>query len=70
MERVGEGSLGSRLGVNGGTLPVRIQGTDILLGGDVILSVNDIDVTVPAAIESAGLTKNDNYDRVSIASAP
>src|SRR6476620_2340540 len=42
VERIGEGSIGSRLGINSGTLKVTIQGADILFGGDVILSVNDI----------------------------
>lgn len=64
VQRIGEGSFGSRLGVNGGTFQVTIQGTDVLLGGDVILSVNDIDVTVPSAVESVALGQGDNYDRI------
>src|SRR6476619_1786065 len=47
VERIGEGSIGSRLGINSGTLRVTIQGADILFGGDVILSVNDISVVDP-----------------------
>ena len=64
VQRIGEGSFGSRLGMNGGTLQITIQGTDLLLGGDVILSVNDIDVTVPLAVESVALGQGDNYDRI------
>jgi S1-C subfamily serine protease len=64
VQRIGEGSFGSRLGVNGGTFQVTIQGTDVLLGGDVILSVNDIDVTGPSAVESVAVGQGDNYDRI------
>ena len=64
VQRIGEGSIGSRLGMNGGTLQVTIQGADVLLGGDVILSVNDIDVAVPSAVDSVALGEGDNYDRI------
>lgn len=64
VQRIGDGSIGSRLGIKGGTLQVTIQGADVLLGGDVILSVNDIDVTVPSAVESVALGEGDNYDRI------
>lgn len=64
VQRIGEGSIGSRLGINGGTLPVTIQGAEVLLGGDVILSVNDIDVTVPLTVESVAVGEGDNYDRI------
>ena len=64
VQRIGEGSIGSRLGINGGIFRVTIQGTDLLLGGDVILSVNDIDVTVPSAVESVAVGQGDNYDRI------
>jgi serine protease Do len=64
VQRIGEGSVGSRLRMNGGTLRVTIQGTDLLLGGDIILSVNDIDVTVPTMTESLALAAGDSYDRI------
>jgi S1-C subfamily serine protease len=64
VQRIGEGSVGSRLRMNGGTLRVTIQGTDLLLGGDIILSVNDIDVTVPTMTESFALAAGDSYDRI------
>ena len=63
VQRIGEGSVGSRLRMNGGTLRVTIQGTDLLLGGDIILSVNDIDVTAPTMTESFALAAGDSYDR-------
>jgi len=62
VQRIGEGSVGSRLRMNGGTLRVTIQGTDLLLGGDIILSVNDIDVTAPTMSESFALAAGDSYD--------
>jgi S1-C subfamily serine protease len=64
VQRVGEGSIASRLRIHGGTLRVNIEGTDLLLGGDVILSVNNIDVTAPQMIESFTLGAGDNYDRI------
>lgn len=45
VERVAEGSIASQLGIQPGTLRANIQGADLLLGGDVILSVNGIQIT-------------------------
>jgi len=64
VERIGNGSGGSRLRMNGGTLPVTIQGRDLLLGGDVILSVNEIDVIAPLPTETSAIGAGDNYDRI------
>ena len=65
VQRIGEGSIGSRLGINPGTLRVTIQGTDILLGGDVILSVNNISVIDPRSAQSLGsFTSDENYERI------
>ena len=44
VQRVADGSPGSRLGIRPGTLRASIEGSDLLLGGDVILSVNGIEV--------------------------
>jgi serine protease Do len=65
VQRIGEGSIGSRLGINGGTLHVTFQGADLLLGGDVILSVNDVDITATSTAEPpAGREAGDNYERI------
>jgi S1-C subfamily serine protease len=64
VQRVGEGSVASRLRINAGILRVTIQGTDLLLGGDVILSVNDIEITAPSISESLAVGAGDNYDRI------
>jgi len=64
VQRIGEGSMGSRLGINGGTLRVNVQGADLLLGGDVILSVNDIDVAAPTTTEPPAGVAGDNYERI------
>jgi serine protease Do len=65
VQRIGDGSIGSRLGINQGTLRVTIQGTDILLGGDVILSVNNIGVIDPRSAQSLGsFTSDENYERL------
>ncbi|HWN97676.1 MAG TPA: trypsin-like peptidase domain-containing protein [Blastocatellia bacterium] len=44
VQRVAEGSPGWRLGIRPGTLRASIEGSDLLLGGDVMLSVNGIEV--------------------------
>jgi serine protease Do len=65
VQRIGDGSIGSHLGINPGTLRVTIQGTDLLLGGDVILSVNNIPVIDPSSAQSLGnLTSDENYERI------
>jgi len=42
VQRVAKGSLGWRLGIRPGALRLSIEGSDLLLGGDIILSVNGI----------------------------
>jgi serine protease Do len=65
VQRVGDGSVGSSLGLNPGTLRATIQGTEILLGGDVILSVNEIQITAAAtADEITDVTSDDSYVRI------
>ena len=65
VQRIGDGSIGSHLGLNPGTLRVTVQGTDVLLGGDVILSVNNIPVIDPSSTQSLGnLTSDVNYERI------
>lgn len=44
IESVAEGGLGSQLGIQGGTIRAQIDGQDIILGGDVLLSVNGIQI--------------------------
>ena len=65
VQRIGDGSIGSRLGINPGNLRVTILGTDILLGGDVILGVNNIGVIDPRSAQSLGsFTSDENYERI------
>jgi S1-C subfamily serine protease len=65
VQRIGDGSIGSRLGINPGTLRVTIQGTDILLGGDVILDVNNIAIIDPRSAQSFGsFTSDENYEKI------
>jgi len=65
VQRIGDGSIGSKLGINPGTLRVTIHGTDILLGGDVILSVNNITIVDPRSAQSLGsFTSDENYERI------
>ena len=65
VQRVGDGSIGSQLGINPGSLRATIRGMDILLGGDVILSVNNIAIIDPTSAQSLGnLTSDENYEKI------
>jgi len=65
VQRVGDGSIGCSLGLNPGTMRATIQGTDLLLGGDVILSVNEIQVTAAsAAVQADEVANDDSYERI------
>ena len=65
VQRVGDGSMGSSLGLNPGTLRVTIQGTDVLLGGDVILSVNEIQITAASTADQVGEgASDDSYEHI------
>ena len=65
VQRIGDGSIGSQLGMNPGTLRVKIQGMDILLGGDVILSVNNIAIVDPSSAQSLGsFSSDENYEKI------
>ena len=45
VERVAEGSIAWRRGIHPGTLRAKVEGADLVLGGDVILGVNEIQIT-------------------------
>ncbi|MCU7959147.1 MAG: trypsin-like peptidase domain-containing protein [gamma proteobacterium symbiont of Bathyaustriella thionipta] len=45
VQRVAKGSFAQRLGLIGGTIPARIGGENILLGGDVILQIEGIRIS-------------------------
>ena len=51
VQRVANGSPAQRLGIRGGSLPMRLGADPLLLGGDVILAVADIQLSEPAARE-------------------
>jgi len=44
VQRVAEGSIAWRWGIHSGTLRANVEGAEFILGGDVILSVNDVSV--------------------------
>lgn len=65
VQRVGDGSMGSSLGLNPGTLRATIQGTDVLLGGDVILSVNEIQITAASTADQVSeVAGDDSYEHI------
>jgi serine protease Do len=51
VQRVADGSPAQRLGIRGGSLPMRLGADPLLLGGDVILAVADIKMSEPGARE-------------------
>jgi serine protease Do len=51
VQRVANGSPAQRLGIRGGSVPMRVGEDSMLLGGDVILAVADIKLSEPAARE-------------------
>ena len=51
VQRVADGSPAQRVGIRGGSLPVRLGDDSLLLGGDVILAVAGIRMTEPDARE-------------------
>jgi serine protease Do len=44
VQRVAEGSIAARAGIRPGILRANIEGDEVILGGDIILSVNEISV--------------------------
>jgi len=58
VEDVEEGSPAEKAGLRAGTLDVTLEGGSVVLGGDIVKTVNDIDVTTPEQFEKAikGLT--------------
>ena len=44
VQKVASGSVADKLGLRPGKIPVTIQGQEILLGGDIIVSVEGVDV--------------------------
>jgi S1-C subfamily serine protease len=51
VQRVAEGSPAARLGLRGGTIPATIGTENFVLGGDVVLAVEDIRIGSPSAYE-------------------
>ena len=44
VQRVAEGSIAWRWGIHAGTVRANVEGEELVLGGDIILSVNDVPV--------------------------
>ena len=44
VQRVATGSLGERLGIRPGAVRLSVEGSDLLLGGDIILAVNGMEI--------------------------
>ena len=44
VQRVAEGSIAWRWGIHAGTLRANVEGEEFILGGDIILKVNEVPV--------------------------
>jgi len=54
IQRVSAGSPGAVVGLQAGTVPVRIDDEDVILGGDIVLAVGDVELTAdPATADRA-----------------
>ena len=51
VQRVAHGSLAERLGLRGGTLPALVAGEELLMGGDIVVSVDGIALGTRTAYE-------------------
>jgi S1-C subfamily serine protease len=51
IQKVAQGSLGDRLGIQAGYLPVEIDGNSLLLGSDAVLEINEIKIEGMESIE-------------------
>ena len=56
VQRVARGSLGKRLGLEGGTVSATINGEDLILGGDIVLTVQGVPIAIGTRIEQLGAT--------------
>lgn len=45
VQKVSRNSIAERLGIRAGYIPAKINGTELLLGGDIITSLNGIDIS-------------------------
>lgn len=59
VQRVAEGSIAWRWGIHAGTVRANVEGEELVLGGDIILSVNDVPV------EEGGGRYDDIYASIS-----
>lgn len=53
VQQVAQGSPAESMGLQGGTIPIEVGGREILLGGDVILSILDLPLGTLSEIEAA-----------------
>jgi serine protease Do len=59
VQRVAEGSIAWRWGIHAGTMRASVEGEELVLGGDIILGVNDV------AVAEGGGSYDDIYARIS-----
>jgi S1-C subfamily serine protease len=50
VQSVAAGSIGDRLGLRGGSIAAKVEGVDLMIGGDIILEVQGVLVTPDAGL--------------------
>jgi serine protease Do len=66
VQRVAEGSLAWRWGIHAGTQRANVEGQELVLGGDIILGVNDVPVEEGGGDIYASIIKLKPGDNLSI----
>ncbi len=56
VQRVARGSLGERLGLEGGTVSATVDGEDLILGGDILLTIQGVPIATATRIEQLRAT--------------
>ena len=68
IQRVVRNSPGGQAGFKGGDIIAIMDGREVILGGDIIIAINDIVINSDASLEKAGLSLNntDNGGSVTV----
>jgi serine protease Do len=66
IQRVVRNSPGGQAGFKGGDLIANIDGREVILGGDIIIAINDMTINSDASLEKVGLSLNNTENGGSV----